>query len=419
MLPGYLHFECRLGLRIDLLNAALASLLTDHVLVSKAIASIGIKGLSYAVIERTVSSIKGHGLAFYLDGVSLEDEQARRQLDNIFSGDVVDLGTLAQWLVQLPLAPSVSALVRTILSHLVTRNYSEQRLKAGDALALSCHVVMFSAIIDALDPKFITATKFRIGEPCHGGDILSLTDSRWLNQVLMDLPTIEVDDVIAVDVVAVACIKALAGRIGARGESRIRKVGIGIDKGQSLLSPIVIEVLWCEPSLPESMTEHGLNAHARVDSLHEITGAIDATTDVLHLTKNLCLHGAMSISWHLAQREKNSSCYMVRFLVRDGDKSDAIEAFLVKGAAFDVVTSVVERQELNRRVVSVPIGTGNKATTVRFFEYLYLDKTVRVLPMKEDLDHYVQKTDYSVDVARSDLMLAWKKWRGRVVSEDA
>jgi hypothetical protein len=296
------------------------------------------------------------------------------------------------------------------------------KIYSVDALWLVSHAVLFSALIDDLDPKFITTTKICVGEDSASvafREILSLNDNGWLNQMLIGIPIIETRKPLPLDVVAVAALKALAGHIGARGESRIRNVGIGLGEGEALGEPLMVEAIWCEASLLESVTETGQNSRPRLSSVHEITGITAPSTDMAMLSAALSLHGASAISFHLVQREKNSSGYLMRFLVSDEDKRDALEAFLIKGGALDVSVALVERHELNRRLVSVPIGTGNKASAVRFFEYVFFDKTVRVEPIKEDLDQYVLKTDYSVDVARSDLLLAWKKWRGRVVSEDA
>jgi len=63
------------------------------------------------------------------------------------------------------------------------------------------------------------------------------------------------------------------------------------------------------------------------------------------------------------------------------------------------------------------LGHGNKSISARFNEYIYYDKCVRVEPVKEDLEAYVQKTDYSIEVARADLLMAWKKWRGHIADE--
>lgn len=422
MLPGYLHFDVRRGLRADLVNSALISHLEDHGPLKKSLDSLGIANLTYIVSEQIILGVKGQYLQFYLDSrpilLALDDSDLGRV---VFGADEVSIKYLRGWLEKKALPVSTLALVLKILDQLITPVFCEHQLSSNDVLWVLCHTLAFCAQIDALDPKFISTTKICVSE---GGEDslsrnLSLNDRMWLNQILVNMPIIEVKEAVFIDVLGVAFIKALAGHMGARGDVRVLKVGIGLAQGIAMQKPILVEAHWCEANLPASINECGLSNRARLDSVHEISGAVSATSDISHLSAALSLHGANSITWHLAQRERNQSCYLVRFLVSDEDKRDAIEAFLIKGGAFDVTVSVVERHELNRRMVSVPIGTGNKASSVRFYEYIYFGKTVRVEPVKEDLEGYVQKTDYSADVARSDLMLAWKKWRGRVVSEDA
>lgn len=421
MAPGYLHCDVRRGLRVDVLNAAIASLLVDHAPVKKALDSLEIDGLTYVLVEHHEASLNGHQIHLYRHGQQITTHHDHAIAEDIFAKSV-SLEKITAWLSTKPLSPSIGGLVDRVLQILRARVYQEQNIAGDDALWLVCHVVLFCALIDALDPKFITTTKICVSDkfaPSTKKNTLVFTDTRWLNHVMIGVPMIEINDDVSVDVIGIACIKALAGHVGARGESRILKVGVGLAHGAAALAPVAVEVLWCEPRLPESMTEHGASNCARLTSVYEIAGVLSAQTDIAHIASMMSLHGAMSLSWHLAQREKNLSCYVMRFLITNEDKRDAIEAFLIKGGAYDVTVSVVERHELAKRIVSVPIGTGNKATSARFYEYLYLDKTVRVEPVKEDLDLYVKRTDYSVDVARSDLLLAWKKWRGRVVSEDA
>ncbi len=422
MQPGYLHFDVRRGLTADLINASLLALARDHNHAHKALAQLDIAGLAMSIDEVFVSGIKGHAVEFFLDGERIVQGKAGSALSFADFDDNVTIAALSHWLAGKSLSSSVRALSLKVLEQLHSPAFVAINISRTDALWLVCNVVVLAAQIDALDPKFITATKICIGEP--GADkvsrgSLSLTDTLWLNQIVKSLPVIEVRDVIPVDVVSAAFIKALAGHVGPRGESRIINIGLGIAEGNSFDTPRIVEALWCEPSLPTSINDHGLGNYARLDSLHEVTGAISAMHDITKIAAAMSLHGAQSITWHLASYERNQSCYVMRFLVMDNDKRDAIEAFLIKGGAFDVSVSVVERHELNRRLVSVPIGTGNKAYSSRFYEYIYLDKTVRVEPLNEDLEKYVQRTDYSVDVARSDLLMAWKKWRGRAVSEDA
>jgi hypothetical protein len=342
-------------------------------------------------------------------------------LQSCLSGELIHLQKLRDLFLHSKLKPSIAALALKILDSLINPVFVDQRLSGLDALWLLCHLLMLSAQIDALDPKFITASKLCIGDRRRQNNratVISLYDETWLNQILASLPTIEVDDVIEIDVLAAAFMKTLVGKIGARGESTILVVGIGL-AAKSLSDGLgSVEALWCEAHLPDSMNECGPKNSARLSFMYEVSGEVPITAEMPHLSSMMSLHGAISIAWHLVHGEKTLMHNRMKFLCTDEDKHEVIEAFLIKGEAKDVNVRMVERHELNKRLVSVPIGMGNKTSALRFYEYIYYDKTVRVEPLKEDLDQYVQKTDYSVDVARSDLLMAWKKWRSRIAMED-
>lgn len=453
MVPGYLHFDVRRGLRADMLNAAMSSLLHGDECIRKAFDSLDLHEITFVMGDNVARGVRGATLHFYVAEtlITLDKSIAKSKtiskmsalwnrgsdrpqnetpekpsaafltnpfLHSCMMGESVLVSDLGELFKSGKVKPTISGLALKILDQLASPIFVDQRLNGGDALWLLCHLVTLCAQIDALDPKYITATRLCISPNKLANDAqqLSLVNDLWLTQVLAMVPFFETNDQISVDVLAVAFLKALAGQFGPRGESVILKSGIGISSFQDAALGLV-EALWCEAHLPPSMTQCGPSNTARRNSVHEIVGIVPSTTEIAHLCSTLSLHGALSITWHLVQGEKNAAYYALRFFSNDDDKREIIEAFLVKGSANEVSIRVVERHELNRRIVSVPIGTGNKSFSIRFCEYVYLDKTVRVEPLKEDLDHYVRQTDYSVEVARSDLLFAWKKWRGRVALE--
>jgi hypothetical protein len=278
---------------------------------------------------------------------------------------------------------------------------------------------MHAALLRALDPKFISCSKIYLS-PGHINTQKSKTnqlhDQTWLRHILKHTPIVEVDEAIEADVLAAAFVKSLVGQFGARGDSIILDMGIGL----SPTAKNFIEALWCEARLPDTMSEIGPSNSARSSHLFEVVGQISApTADMTALTATMSLHGAKSLSYHLVQSERNSSSYLMRFLVHHDRQKEALEAFLIKGNAQHVVIKAVECHELNKRLVSVPVGTGNKCDSYRFYEYIYYERCVRVEPLLEDLNLYAQKTNYSIDVSRSDLLMAWKKWRGQTVENQS
>jgi hypothetical protein len=462
MLPGYLHFDVRQGLKADMLNGSMSALLSDHQCVRDAFDALDLKDITFVVGEHTARNMKGRMVHFYVGTHLINADHSKEITKPLLSkvsprwdcygvhkinsndnngeapcfdsllprndflraclyGESINLKHFQELFLLEKIKPSVAALALKILKNLESSIFEEFLLSGKDALWFFCHLLMLCVQVDALNPKFISASKLYFGEnrtPCNKIDnTLSIFNETWLKSVVSTMPVIEIDESIEVDVLAIAFLKALAGQFGARGESTIMHIGVGYS-AWSINGLGHIEALWCEARLPDSMNECGIHNNARLSFVYEISGMVPAMTEMPYFCSTLSLHGAVSISWHLVSGEKSATFYQVKFFCRDDEKRDAVEAFLIKGSAYDVSVRLVERHELNRRLVSVPMGTGNKTSSIRFVEYIYFDKTVRVEPLKEDLDHYVQKTDYSVDVARSDLLLAWKKWRERVAKEN-
>lgn len=353
---GFLHFDVRSGLTLPLLNAALFELHEDTNCIDDALKSAGFNAtLLVKPLKISLNTQTNFSL----------NELAKKR-------------------------PALGTLVLEILEHAKTTSINNEQI---------AELVALCAQVTFVDPKFISSSKIHISSTAPTMD------------TLVGLPVVEIDEELLMDDLAIAFLKTVVGTFGARGEHSLLKVGKSQDENGFL------NALWCEASLPESMNECGPSNKARFRSSFEVCGLTPASMDMNQLSTSLSLHGATSLSWHLVYGEKGQSFYRLKFLVNSDDKQDAIEAFLIKGEALQVSAKAVEHHELNRRQVFIPMGTGNKTYSMRFWEYLYYDKIVRVSPLKEDLDQYIIKTDYSADVARSDALLAWKKWRGRAFED--
>jgi hypothetical protein len=460
MLPGYLHFDVRRGLSADMLNASLIRFLPDGDFLKDIFISLGLNEINFVVTENVFSGLKGNIVHFYFKDelislaqknlllkisphkntpmwdkkksqrIGLDCQNLNKPptvyendfLQSCLHGEAIHIKELKNIFLNKPIKSSIAALAIKILQELECLNFLEQKVNGKDALWLFCHLVMFSAQIDILDPKYISASKICIGEkkniPIRSKE-LSVHNDVWLDHMLSMMPIIEVKESIEIDVLAVACIKALANHVGARGECRVLEIGIGRNSHTTNDTDFFIEALWCEAKLINSMKECGPSNSWQSTSVYEISALIPTHREISQLASMISLQGAVSISWHLVYEEKNITSYCMRFFCSDLEKRKLIEAFLIKGEARDVTVRIVERHELNRRLVCVPIGAGNKTSSIRFYEYIYYDKTVKVEPVKEDLDQYVEKTNYGIDVARGDLLLMWKKWRGRNTVEKA
>ncbi len=334
MRPGFLHFNLRSGCTADMLIEAMADLLKDSSCADPAVKPRG------------------------------------------------DTGELRELFLNSKLPPRLAGTALKILENFPSAPKEK--------------LVTLCAYVEALDPKFISASKIFIGE--------QVNDGLWSNELLIGLPCVEVEHPIPVDALGVAFVKALVGRFGPRGDSVVIQIGRG--------GPL--EALWCEPERVSSIAEDSVANNVIVDHLFEVFGHIPLTTDMARLTGDLRRKGASSISHCHVFDDKNLSKNAMRFLV-DSNNREAIELFLLAGA-LDVRKQAVESHALIKRFVTVPLGFGQKQTTCQIYEYLYYDQVVRAEPMEDEVLAYAKKHNFSVDVARRDLVLAWKKWRNGAVN---
>jgi len=455
MQPGFLHFDLRRALKADMMNAAMSKFLPSEESIRKAFDSLDLKEITWERVCDASSGLKGHVIQFYANKIlisssftspkacrrganrALWDEKNQEHSHNNSLANPDTLGAknsliqacLSQERISLEqlkkpfLLPGagleIAGLSLEILSNLECDAFVNQKLAGQDALWLLCHLVMHTALLAALDPKFLSASKIYINTPTKShprSSNLDLQNETWLRHILKRVPVVEVAEgpELEFDVLAAAFVKSLVGQFGPRGDSVILDMGIGLSRK----SKAFIEALWCEASLPDTMSEIGPTNSPRAQHLFEIIGQIPAASaDMSALSSSMSLHGAQSLSYYLVQGEKNSMAYLMRFLVSYDRQKEALEAFLIKGNARHAAVKAVECHELNKRLVSVPMGNGNSVDSYRFYEYIYYERCVRVEPLAEDLALYAQKTQYSIDVSRSDLLMAWKKWRGQTVEK--
>ncbi|MCA9506874.1 MAG: DUF111 family protein [Myxococcales bacterium] len=462
MLPGFLHFDLRRGCSADKLLSSLIALVGDYKIFESAFKQIGMSEINLVAIKDAVNGLKGQVIQFYVDDILIKRDvrEASKNCDNLqknfprwhvqkntvcnlsdnkktlenfsqvfsrhqfveacLNQQKISLSEIEQLFDHPKLKPEVSALAIKILENLYCDDFVSQKLSGMEALWTFCHLFTLVVAINSLDPKYISATKIYFGCEKFIDDKISglhLAHPVWIQQVLRMVPSFECSEKIDLDVLALSFVKTLVGHFGPRGESVILQLGIGLSPKSDHISFQFVEALWCEANLPQSMNEIGPTNYARVSMRYKIEGLVPSTQDISSLASMMSLHKAQSLSYSLVHAEGNNCFYLVRFSVSDEYKREAIEAFLIKAHAQNVSVSIIEHHQLNKRIVSVPLGKGNKTSSSRFYEYIYLDKVVRVEPHKEDLDFYIKNTDLSVEVARADLLLAWKKWRGRIVEE--
>lgn len=422
MMPGYLHLDATGGLTAPLLNAAMADLLGDTSCISKVLETLGLDELLVKVIE-DASSVRGKSVRFFCQGQALDElDLDKLNLSHSFikaclESEAVSLEACFEPFYDKRLDPRVSAVALRMLEQLKSPLFVEHTLAGADALWLFCHTLMLAVQLRALDPKFVSATPLHYGTANirDASRNVGLNDHVWILQIACGLPFVEVEGKLPLDVLALAFIKSVSSLFGPRGAVTMMRLGIGLSKTCSPTTPLLAS--WCEASIPDTISELGFSNKAKYCTLFEVSGIVPAGHDMQSIVNMLSLHRATAVTFHLVHGEKNVDAHLVRFLIKYEHKRDALEAFLIKAAATKVTLHAVESHELNKRMVLVPLGHGNKSSSARFNEYIYYDKCVRVEPWKEDLEAYVKKTAYSVEVARADLLMAWKKWRGKLVEE--
>jgi hypothetical protein len=438
MLPGFLHLDLRRGLSAEMINAALLGFFPDTSIVSKAFSALGMPEISFELCEHNEATQRGFSLNFYAHKSLIKSSKPEllkvrllEKAQSKWDGPHEPITFVEESLGGLPssfqeienlffkknLSPSVLGLLKSIFQALATKD-SSPKLAGPDALWFLCQIYTLAVLIDALDPKFITATnivlpqaKVRAAQEPN----LSLNDESVIRQILSGQSTREIEEDISCDIVAAAFVKALLGHCGPRSESVVLDARFGFSP--RAIKQSYVEALWCEAALPSSMAEIGPSQRPSLSHLHELSGLVALQHDASQVVSMLSLHGARSISFHLVHGERGQSYHFFHFVVGDERKREAIEAFLIKAGAKELCIKAVEFHCLNKRLISVPLGKGNKINSLRFHEYLYLDKILRAEPLQEDLDRYVQKNNYSYDVARADLYMAWKKWRNVAVED--
>lgn len=446
--PGILHFDLRRGCTADMLNASMSHLLNQPLFLTSVMNSLGLGGVSVVTEEIEQNQTRGMGVYFYLEGqlltlpasavpspkiagkcvpifervnlpkveiAKLKPVSARHPfLDRCLGDERITLSEIGDFL-RLSEKFSSSALAQEVLRNLDCQNKNPSFL-GTEALWLLCQLVSLVSLLDALDPQFVSASKIVVPSTdvvLLGKLVPQLQSTTWINQILRGLPCIHLGTSINVDALALAFIKTVCGRFGERGAGSIKRVAIGWERGFNNY-PNFTEALWCESEMPDTITSGNSTEAAQRHALHEVVGLVPSHTAMGEVVLSLQKAGALELTYWLVH-EGNHTKYQVRFLVGHNEKDAAVELFLVKAYAVLVSLKTVEVQKLTHRPVSVPLGTGNQQTTSRFMEYLYGDRVVRVEPLEEDLLLYMRNTDFSMDVARQDLLMAWKKWRAQQV----
>lgn len=393
MKKGYIHFDLRKGLKADMLNAALAGFLPDISGLNNFFKAIGLKDIRAELKKGFCFDQNGQALRFIYPKPSQEKTFNIRDLRE----DLKDLDLKKRYL----------NLIDKIIDTIGLEDHKNHKIGFEEKGYFLLNILTFAYLLEEIDPKYLSSTPIFISSKNDYGPIIKA--------LLLNCPIVEIgDDVIPIDILGLGIIKAFSASFQSRGLSLINAISYGFSDAEKYSS---VEAQICEVDYPKTISERGLLRKANIEQLLELSFLVENQVDIKELAKDLFLHGARSINYWLVHTKDGEVAFRLTLVVKASKKTEIIEASLIKAKATELFLRPLESHSLKKRKVSVPLGTKNKTENYIFEEYLYGDKILRVDPLKEDLDLYIKKTNYPPDVARSDLYMAWRKWRGRVFEE--
>ncbi len=403
-----IHFDVTQGCQAELLNGALVDLGLPLEPVFQAFQQLGI-----AHILPTQSKVMRRGQAF---GSFLHFMHESCPL-----GQSGTLNDLVVHMRRAELHPISSALIQKTLELLgeglqksCGHGGMEIPLRGELLVYIFCHVVTFCVLIQAADPLEVSATRLPLSWPSlllpHGGN--DVDERGWTLALAEGLPTYEQEwPAPFTDPVALALLKNVASHFGPRGDSCLLQSGIGVAKNGCEF-PMLARALWCEPAVIATRAILGPSAGAKVLPLIQIRCLLGQRVDMQDLIRRLTNMGARTILTTQVMEQGAYSQTHLSLVASHGDVAKIIEALLVTGEAFEVLTSFVEQHGLLHRTVSVPFGRGQKMQQCGVVEWLLGEKILRAEPVLADLSAIVATTGYAQEVVRGDVLAAWKKWRG-------
>lgn len=436
MKPGYLHFDLRRGLTADML---IASMIFSKKHTLDIFNSLNLKDISISIDQDAALDMKGLSVRFYINNQPIDGRSFKADknftpknyiwhdkdtkitktnlnckntfLHHLAMNEQTSLPEIKNFILSHDLKPEITNLAVKIIDELSCPLFVEQKLGGRDALWLICHVLMLCGQLDFLDPKYVSANRISLGQSKTNSSKLNSLDI--IHHILLGTPFNEIKDNVPADIVAAAFLKVVVGHFGLRGLSTILNIGVGISSALGHEQSLII-AHWCEAEFPNSINDLGKLSGAKIKNSYEMSALVPTRQSMDHLALLLAKSGAEHIYWHHVNTMDGQSFYEVRFMAHGDDKKRTIETLLLRADASGVRIVNAEEHELSHRIAAASLGSGNKKSSLRFKEYIYYSDIIRAEPLKQDLDEYMDTTGYSMDVARADLLMAYKKWRQKI-----
>ncbi len=310
------------------------------------------------------------------------------------------------WLKKTQLDPILHALIRKtwkILAQSLHESHGCPEhpvvLPQAFILKMQCEVVAFCALLTQLDPSVITASILPISSPPLKKDA-EFDAHSWLLTITSELPTYErAWPAPYSDVVGAALLKAIAASFGARGDSCLFKMGVGLPRIFIAHSPILCRALLCK--------NKSTRLSAQRDRVEQVQAELAPHSDLQMVKHQLTMLGATSL--RIGFSAADFACPTLSLLLPASSLQQALHIIFTIGGAKDATTSSVERHSLSQREIAVPYGRGQTEQQCRITEWMYGEDVVRVEPNQDDIAIISQKTGFSHDAIRSDVMSRQKR----------
>lgn len=250
-----------------------------------------------------------------------------------------------------------------------------------------CELTAFCVLLADLDPKAVSATRIPLSispENPARAVLLKLSESVPVYEKEWPAPSC--------DPASLAILKACVSHFGARGDSRLIKLGMGFDPE--------VRALLCDTGAATS--------EPRIAKLVEVSAYLTDTNLISELVHRLNQVGAKKIWSSQVMDQGIHPKTLLNIIASESDYNKIIEAFLILGQPAEIQSHIIEQHALQKRTVSVTLGQRQKLQVCRVVEYLWGDRILRADPLPEDLNSLANANNQLQEIVRADVLNAWK-----------
>lgn len=257
-------------------------------------------------------------------------------------------------------------------------------------------LTQLALLLTNLDPSAVSCTRIPLSfspDHPHRTELLKLSEFLPVYDKEWPAPSC--------DLVALAWIKTCAARFGARGESRLIKMGVGMNPE--------VRALWCKLAPIVTRTTLDSSALPRVSNLLQASCLIADSNLIPELVYRLEQIGCKKTWTTQVLEQGNQPKTLFSAIANEASQNQIIEIFLILGQASEIQLQVIEQHSLQKRTIGVAFGTVQKQQVCRVVESLWGDRILRADPLQEDLMALTKSSGQAQEIIRADILSAWKK----------